>query len=336
MPGLSPDPAAIFVPLCHCARIGLAVSGGADSLALMLLAADFAAQTGSHGRFVVYSVDHRLRPEGAREAAFVCAEAKRLGLAARVLCWEGEKPATGLMAAARAARYRLIGAAMRADGCEVLVTAHHIADQAETVLMRLAHGSGTEGLRGMDAEAEIGGVRVVRPLLGTEPEALRALVAARGLTPVADPSNADTDYERVRWRALLPDLAALGLDARRIAGFSARMRQADAALDAMARGALAGVRFAPDGGAALERALLTGLPEAVATRLLGLVLDRVSGGRRRHALAALEALAERLRRGPLRATLHGCLVSAGSRSIRVRRETGRAGERSRLREAATP
>src|SRR5690606_11025992 len=131
--------------------LALAVSGGADSLALMLLAHQHARATGALHRFVVYSVDHGLRLEASDEVAFVLREAGRLGFVARGLRWDGPKPATGIQEAARKARYRLFADAMLRDGAEALVTAHHMGDQAETVLMRLAHGSGIEGLRGMDA-----------------------------------------------------------------------------------------------------------------------------------------------------------------------------------------
>ena len=215
MPGRLIDLARLFGPLGEAKGIGLAVSGGADSLALMLLAARWRDATPAAPPLFVYSVDHGLRPEAAGEVAFVLAEAAKLGLPARALHWEGEKPATGVSEAARAARYRLIGDAMRRDGADVLVTAHHLDDQAETVLMRLAHGSGLAGLRGMAPLAEVEGVTVARPLLGISRAELAALVAEAGLSPVADPSNADPHYERIRWRQAMPQLAALGLDAGR-------------------------------------------------------------------------------------------------------------------------
>ena len=171
MPGELIDSEAIFAPLAEFRRVGLAVSGGPDSLALMLLASEFAARHGAHDRFTVYSVDHGLRPEAAGEVAYVTEAARQLGFAARALRWQGAKPATGIQQAARTARYGLIADAMAADGTQILVTAHHLADQAETVLMRLAHGSGVEGLRGMDYLAEIDrvdGEAVVRPMPGSE------------------------------------------------------------------------------------------------------------------------------------------------------------------------
>jgi tRNA(Ile)-lysidine synthase len=318
------DPAALFAPLNDFRRIALAVSGGPDSLALMLLASEYAGLTGSHARFVVYSVDHGLRPEAAGEAAFVVREATRLGFFARALRWDGVKPATGIQQAAREARYRLFAAAMQADGADVLLTAHHLGDQAETVLMRLAHGSGIEGLRGMDYFAEIGDLRIVRPLLALDPLDLRAVVEAAGLEAVTDPANSSLDYERVRWRQALPQLAALGLDARRLGKFADRMRDAESALISMTAEALSLVSFTPDGReAAIGRDLLMRLPRAIAVRVVAKVLQRVGGGQKPHALAAVETLTDRLVREPVRTTLHGCLVRSGKAQIRFLPEPGR-------------
>lgn len=329
MPGLKaadalPDPEALFAPLKDHDRLGLAVSGGADSMALMLLAHRFALGRGEMQRFVVYSVDHKLRPEAAAEAAFVRSTAERMGFVARILRWTGPKPATGLQAAARRERYRLMAEAMREDGATVLLTAHHLGDQAETVLMRMAHGSGIEGLRGMDYSTEIGGLRIIRPLLAVDPVLLRQLVFEAGLEPVTDPSNADRNFERVRWRQLRPELAALGLDAARLGKLASRLRDADQALETSAAAAFAGVaRPAGGSGLRLDRAMLTGLPRAIAVRVIGRALGEVGGWQKPHALAAVEALTDRLVHGPIRTTLHGCTVRSDGESIRIERETGR-------------
>ena len=338
MPGVSAgspiDPGALFAPVVEFDRVALAVSGGADSLALMLLAHASARGTGGLRRFVVYSVDHGLRPEAAAEVAFVVREAERLGFQARGLRWDGDKPATGIQAAARQARYRLFAEAMCVDGAAAIVTAHHLHDQAETVLMRLAHGSGIEGLRGMDTFSEVGGITIIRPLLRVAPEALRAVVDAAGLTPVADPSNFDVDYERVRWRQMLPQLAALGLDPRRLEQFALRMRDADRALEQMTAQAFALVAMQPDPRqAVIGRDLLVGIPRAVAVRVVGRALDRIGGRRKPHALAAVETLTDRLVRERVvkRSTLHGCIVRSDGDSIRIEKEPGRTAAAARRR-----
>jgi tRNA(Ile)-lysidine synthase len=317
-PAVSPE--ALFAPLADYRAVGLAVSGGPDSLALMLLAAEYARKHAAP-RFIVYSVDHGLRPEAADEVLFVMREAKRLGFTGRPLRWTGRKPRTRIQEAARAARYALIAEAMRDDGAEVLVTAHHLHDQAETVLMRLAHGSGLEGLRGMDYVSEVAGITIVRPLLGVDPADLRAVVERAGLTPVADPSNADEDYERVRWRAMLPQLAALGLDAQRINQFALRARQANDALAGVAAQAQADPGEPAElTSYELDHASFSELPRATAVRILQRVLDRIGGDRKPRALAAVERLTSRLMEGPLAATLHGCIVRSDGVTIRVARE----------------
>ena len=316
------DPDALFAPLREFTRVALAVSGGPDSLALMLLAAEYAVATQTYQRFVVYSVDHGLRAEAPSEVAFVVAEAKRLGFEARGLRWDGEKPPTAIQEAARLARYRLFEEAMRRDGAEALVTAHHMGDQAETVLMRLAHGSGIEGLRGMDYFSEIGELKVVRPLLGVDPADLREVVRRAGITPVADPSNSDLEYERVRWRRLMPELEAMGLDARRLSKFAERMRDADRALSAAA-GQVSATIDLDTGERAIPREVLRRLPRAVAVKVVGRLLAEVGGWRKPHDLAAIEALTDRLIREPVRTTLHGCIVRSGGKTVRITRETGR-------------
>lgn len=324
------DPAAVFTPLHDFKRIALAVSGGPDSLALMLLADAYARQTDSHDRFTVFSVDHGLRPEAADEVAFVVREAQQRGFAARGLAWTGRKPKTGVQAAARAARYGLFAEAMKADGTEVLVTAHHLGDQAETVLMRLAHGSGVEGLRGMDMFSQVGDILIARPLLSVDPEVLHEVVAGSGLRPVMDPGNTDLDYERVRWRQLLPQLAQAGLTAERLGKFADRMGDAETALVSMTAQALSMVVFsdaAPE--ASVTRDLLMSIPRAIAVRVVARVLDRVGGGQKPHALAAVEGLTDRLIREPVRATLHGCIIRSGGKTIRFTREPGREAARER-------
>jgi tRNA(Ile)-lysidine synthase len=319
------DLPALFAPLGGAKAIGLAVSGGADSLALMLLAARWRAADPTAPPLFVYSVDHGLRPEAAAEVAFVLAEAARLGLPARGLRWRGDKPATGVQEAARAARYRLIGEAMQADGADLLATAHHLDDQAETVLMRLAHGSGLAGLRGMAPLAEVEGVAVARPLLGVTRDTLAAIVADAGLTPVADPSNADPYYERVRWRQAMPQLAALGLDAGRLALFAARAGEAHEAIAQFAATAIARHAAPLPTGIAIPAAVLAELPRAVLVEVLARLLEQVGGAGKRRQLAQIELLALRLQDGTAlkRTTLHGSVILSDGSTVSILREAGR-------------
>jgi tRNA(Ile)-lysidine synthase len=318
---------ALFAAVAGQPAIALAVSGGADSLALMLLTQRWASSLADPPVLHVYSVDHGLRPEAAGEVANVLAAAQALGLPARGLVWAGAKPASGVQEAARIARYRLMGAAMAEDGASVLLTAHHRHDQAETVLMRMAHGSGIEGLRGMSAVAEIEGVPVHRPLLGVDPAALRAVVDAAGLVPAEDPSNKDPHYERVRWRQVLPQLASLGLDSAALSVFAERMAEADAAIAQIADGCFSEiVRLDGFGAARIELAPFIGLSPAISTRLLGRTLNIVGGRQKPRALGQVERLRQAIAEGALAKsmTVLGCVVRLKDGAIAVAREPGRA------------
>jgi len=318
--------AAALAPIASLKAIGLAVSGGADSLALMVLAHRWLADLDNPPAVFVYTVDHGLRPEAAEEAAMVLREAEKLGLPARALVWTGAKPATGVQEAARLARYRLLGEAMAQDGAEILLTAHHLNDQAETVLMRLAHGSGLDGLSGMARFSLVENVPIFRPFLDVDPKVLRGVVEAEGLVPAEDPSNADPHYERVRWRRALPGLARLGLDAEVIARFAERAAQAEEALAVTADISFAEiVRLDGFGAAEIDADQFASVPKAIADRILGRVLRVVGGQQKPRALSVVERLREALIAGDVSKTrtVLGCVVRNAGGIISVAREPGR-------------
>lgn len=325
MPGRLIDAGNLFAPLRGAKAIGLAVSGGADSLALMLLAARWRAADHDAPPMFVYSVDHALRPEAAGEVSFVLAEAAKLGFLARGLRWEGEKPDTGVSEAARTARYRLMGEAMHRDGADILATAHHLEDQAETVLMRLAHGSGLAGLRGMTPISEVEGLTVARPLLGVTRAELAAIVAEAGLVPVADPSNSDRHYERVRWRQALPQFAELGLDAGRLALFAARAREAQEAIGFVAAEFIGRTVTFAERGVTIPATALARLPRALLVEVLGHLLEQVGGANKRRQLAQVELLALKLQNGTAlkRTTLHGSVIWSDGITVAIAKEAGR-------------
>jgi tRNA(Ile)-lysidine synthetase-like protein len=234
----------------------VAVSGGPDSLALLYLLRrwqtidDEVFRAATDGLLnpmgddyalprtqplVVATVDHRLRPESATEAAHVAEVARAWGYPHVTLVWDGPKPTAGIQAAARDARYRLLAGAAREHGFAAVVTAHTLDDQAETVLMRLARGSGPKGLGGMVKEgALLRGLDLRRPLLDIPRARLLATLRAADVPWIDDPSNADPRFLRPRLRRIMPPLAAEGLDARRLAAFAARMRAVETSLDTAA------------------------------------------------------------------------------------------------------
>jgi tRNA(Ile)-lysidine synthase len=204
------------------ARIGIAVSGGPDSLALLLL-----AHRAYPGRVEAATVDHGLRPEAAGEAALVASISADLGVPHATL-EAGMRDSANLQAAARERRYALLGLWAEAAGLSCIATAHHLDDQAETLVMRLLRGSGLSGLAGIRAVSG-GAVPVARPLLGWRREELAALVAAAGIEPVADPSNRDERFDRVRIRRRLAQ--AGWIEPEPLARSAAALAQAEAALE---------------------------------------------------------------------------------------------------------
>lgn len=199
--------------------LGVAVSGGPDSLALLLL-----ARAALPGRVKAATVDHGLRPEAADEAAFVAKLCTRLGVVHETL--RPVMPITGnLQSAARQARYALLEDWRGSRSLDWLATAHHADDQAETLLMRLNRGSGVAGLSGVRAV----NMRVVRPLLGWRRSELVAIVAGCGIDPVTDPSNSDDRFDRVRLRRQL--CQAEWIDAGAVARSAAALAEAEVALE---------------------------------------------------------------------------------------------------------
>jgi tRNA(Ile)-lysidine synthase len=207
-------------------RLGIAVSGGPDSMALLLLAA--AARP---GLVEAATVDHALRPESRSEAEMVADICGRLGIPHEILSVEWEaKPTSAIQERAREARYRLLTAWVRERGLSALATAHHLDDQAETLVMRLLRGAGVRGLAGMRRTAPAPGedLPLVRPLLSWRHSELEELCRAAGVIPVADPSNADEQFERVRVRRALSE--AKWLDPEALALSADYLSEADSAL----------------------------------------------------------------------------------------------------------
>ncbi|WP_319798600.1 tRNA lysidine(34) synthetase TilS [Nitrobacter sp.] len=215
----------------------LAVSGGPDSMALMWLAARWRRAMTRGPDLIAVTVDHGLRREAAREARNVKQLASSLGMTHRTLRWTGEKPVTGLPAAAREARYALLFKAARSHGASHVLTAHTLDDQAETVLMRMSRGSGIAGLSAMARETKREGFILARPFLHVPKSRLIATLDKAGIGYAEDPTNRDVGFTRPRLRALMPALAKEGCDARNLARLASRLARANAALELLVDGA---------------------------------------------------------------------------------------------------
>jgi len=326
--GLPADQADfLFARLNAFSHLAAAVSGGADSLCLMILLGEWKRRRSWPGTLEILCVDHGLRPESGDEAAYVSACARELDLGCTVLRWSGPKPSGNLQEAARIARYRLMAAHMKTSGAEALLVAHHRDDQAETFLDRLTRGSGVAGLKAMAADEPNGpeGLRLLRPLLSVPKQHLEASLIARGRRWCTDPSNTATKYKRSRLRSLLPLLAEEGLTPDRLARTADNIRRADEALEAVLR-ALAEKHLVEHaaGPLKLDRQVFRAQPEELRLRLLTLMMSRVTGQIQRPRLRNLVGL-DRMLAGtrPCRLTLCGAMFDGAASTLHCWKEPGR-------------
>ena len=321
----------------------LAVSGGADSMALLYLFAEWWRSTvvdqsasATIPDPIVLTVDHGLRAESAAEAAFVANAAKKFGFAHQTLTWDGPRPATGLQAAARAARYALLtGVCRNSTPLRSLVVAHHLDDQAETFLMRLARGSGVDGLAAMRPQTMMNGVPVLRPLLRVPKSRLLATLNAHGISWCDDASNSDRAFERVRWRSVMPTLESNGLTAAALARTAARMRRAASALECVTDELSAACHADHHNGAytSLDYDVFAAAHTEMRIRLMQRLLGAHGGTTPSAQLSEIEDLSDRMvspraRPGSGAATLSGAMVRWSPRrnQISIYREPARAAE----------
>ncbi len=304
MPALSDqafaDRMAALGPFEPAPRLAAAVSGGADSLALALLAQRWAIGRG--GSLLALIVDHRLRPESSREAAETMARLAGQRIPARVLALSGLHPGPALAERARQARYAILLEACRAEGILHLLLGHHAADQSETLLMRALSASGPAGLAGMAAIVETPYVRLLRPLLPVAPGRLRDTLTEAGIAWAEDPSNLDIHALRPRLRALRgdrdgggPATTALSEAATRTGQFRAEQERETASL-------LGRITVRPEGFAVIE-------PPSLPVKVLSALMQTVSGAPYPPRHRSLASLAASLRP----ATLGGTRLMAGGR-----------------------
>jgi tRNA(Ile)-lysidine synthase len=336
---------SLFADLTDVSSLVLAISGGPDSTALLLLAARWRKSLKAGPKLVAVTVDHGLRPEAKREAAAVKKLARSLSVEHRTMRWSGRKPSTGLQQAARNARYGLLAAAAKSAGARHILTAHTMDDQAETVLIRLARGSGVSGLAAMARLAPLPQISrertgrslsedalvVVRPFLLVSKSRLIKTLRAAGIEPADDPSNRDPRFTRVRFRALMPELAREGLIPSRLSLLAKRVRRADEALESAVTQAASelapGPRYNGEPYVFQARSFFE-LPQEVGLRLLGRAVDQ-TGDEGPVELGKLEALHAALLENPnparFRRTLAGSVVTLEGDALRIERAPERRG-----------
>lgn len=322
----------MFDALSDVEAVLLAVSGGPDSTALMVLAAGHWSRQGRDpSRLQVATVDHGLRAESATEARQVAEIAARHGLEHHTLVW-GERPHTAVQERARAARYTMLGALARQlwpDLSAAVATGHTRDDQAETLLMRLSRGTGLDGLAGiapvrfLDPFHE---TRLFRPLLTVSKAQLMATLQQTGVASVVDPSNADPTFERVRIRAALTAACETGDDVERIAQTAERLRVASLAIDAACHQLATTAQLSLNAGAfaAFDWAAVRQAPVAVQVRFLTKLLAAFGGQDDPPRLSRVERLVKQLDASTFRAaTTAGCLVRRHGTWIYLMREPDR-------------
>ena len=330
----------LFADLAGAPALVLAISGGPDSTALLVLTARWRAALRRGPKLLAVTVDHGLRREARSEALAVQRLARKLKVAHRTVRWAGKKPATGVQEAARQARYRLLAEAAREAGATHVVTAHTLDDQAETVLFRLARGSGFAGLAAMARATTRDGLTLVRPFLGIPKARLIATLKTARIAFADDPSNRDPRFARPRLRALMPALAEEGLVPARLALLARRIRRAEAAIESAVDSAFAQVSLRPgaaNGLIALDGRELVRVPAEIRLRLIARAVARVGDegavelGKVEALVDALEAaLADRSTEpARLRRTLAGALVTLDDDRILVERAPARSGRPER-------
>ena len=331
----------LFADLADAPALVLAVSGGPDSTALMWLAARWRDQLEKPPKLVAVTVDHGLRKESAREARAVARLAKSLNVEHVTLRWTGRKPKTGIQEAARNARYRLLSEEAHRQNAMHVLTAHTLDDQAETLLFRMARGSGVSGLVGMrrlDGIPVAGAkpAHLVRPLLDVPKARLIATLKAAKVGYAIDPTNSDPRFTRPRLRKLMPSLAQEGLTAERLGKLGKRLDRVEEALFV----ALNAAQLAlcpgpwPDGDPlSADAEAFVDLPEEIGLRLLSRMIAHVGqqGGAELGQLEALyselQAMGPHIRTdwefGPVRRNVAGALVTLSLTKLTVEREPPR-------------
>ena len=306
-------------PVPGGSTIGVAVSGGADSLCLAISLGEYAR---NHGlKLKAVTVDHDLRPESAAEAEFVAREMEKRGIGHTTLLWKGFKPQARLEEKAREKRYQLMSDWCRKNQIQFLFLAHHKGDQAETFWARLARGSGLDGLAAMVEQSRRDGITLCRPFLHLDKAVLENDLTNRHVLWVYDSMNGDENYERVRWRNRQSALTAIGLTPDRVDRTTGRLTRARQALDFYTdRFMQALTDIHPEGYATMTWQSLTAVSEEIAIRAIMRTLEVINPSLKNLSLDSVEKW---WMATPRRATLGGCALVRQKGILFIAREPDR-------------
>lgn len=293
-------------------KVAVACSGGSDSMALTLLANDYFPD------LVALTVDHGLRKEAAKEALQVGKWLKKHNIEHHILKWRGEKPNSNIQETARKARYQLLTDYCKKHGIEYLLVAHTLDDQAETFMLRLARGSGVDGLAAMSRISTMNDITILRPLLEVKKAELVEFLAVKNQDFVNDPSNENTAYDRIKIRKLLPELVKIGLTPERLAKTADNMARARQFLEQETD------KFIQENcEISRDSVTIKNLPDSdeIALRVLTHFLKSIGGSEVPPRLNSLKLLYNKLQQPACKPhTLGGCIFKRNKHGIFIVRE----------------
>lgn len=302
-------------------KIAVGVSGGSDSLALVLAAHEELSPLGY--QVFALTVDHQLRPESAEETQYVAKIMANAGIEHHVLCWQGAKPQTGIEEAARQARYGLMTQWMAEKGIRYLMVAHHLEDQVETFFMRLQRGSGLSGLCGMREAGTRHNITILRPLLEVSKNQLQEYLTQKRIGWVTDQSNFSDDFLRCRIRKFLPQMtAATGISLQTIVATMERLQTSQDYLEkATSKKLQQNFRFYEQAGCCCALSTWRNFDFEIQFRLLGQILKTFSHKDYIPRAKSIMSVMERLNSGDFKAaTLSGCEIIVFSHRLWIIKE----------------
>lgn len=298
-------------------RLGVAVSGGGDSTALLCLLADI-AQTEQVELFAA-TVDHGLRPESATEAETVAALAQDWNIPHETLKWDGWDGTGNLQDAARRARYHLLTDWAKRLELDAIALGHTADDQAETVLMRLGRAAGVSGLSAMAPARREGGITLLRPLLYTTREDLRNYLRAKEVEWIEDPSNHDLRFDRIKARAALSGLDQIGITTHTLSHVAENMAQARVALAQYAQDSARCVVRVEDGDLCVDRSAFAAMPEEIRRRILTAAVRWIAGAEYTPRHSAVAQALKAILMGKT-GTIGGCILLPDGENTWICRE----------------
>lgn len=299
-------------------RVAIAVSGGSDSMALLMLMKQYCGEINCD--FIAITIDHNLRSESAEEAKEVGKILEKFHIEHKIIKWEGEKPKSNIQETARIARYELLTKYCKDHNINYLFTAHQMNDQAENFLIRAERGSGIYGLAGINNKIILNGITVLRPLLKVLKSDLQAYLNQLQIKWVDDPSNYNECFTRVKHRKFLEDNQKL---IKIFASISEKLAPVKEAIDVIVEQNLAKlVNFAENKQASFNLLEFNSLPQEIRFRMLERILQNISEAQKPARGERIARLLDKLMKGKgfVAATLSNCLIFRKKDIIFVKEE----------------